>query len=156
KLAYLILAHKDYEQVTLLIEQLIDEDTHVFVHVDKKNNKLYEELESGNKSKNNVHILSDRVSVNWSGFSQVDATLKLLTSAMLSDFKFEYVSLLSGQCLPIKSNEYIKSFLSEYKGFEFLEYKDITTNKKYSYRLKIYNFFRENKNIRKIHMRLLD
>lgn len=153
KLAYMIQAHKDFEQLTKLMDTLLDEDTDLFLHVDKKNEHLYSEINQRYEGIQNVHVISNRENVNWSGFSQVVATLKLMAAVKNSKTSYDYVSLISGQYFPIKSNVQIKSFLSENYGKEFLEYRDIED---LYWRLKCYNFFRENKNNRKLSMRILD
>lgn len=156
KLAYLMLAHKSSKQLDMLIHNLVDEETDVYIHVDGKNDSLFDYLINKYKDSNRVFIIENRVVVNWSGFSQVQATLNLMENVINAEKNYDYVSLISGQCFPIKSNAYIRKFLLEHKGKEFIEYLDITDDKRYLYRLKSYNFFRENKNIRKIHMRILD
>lgn len=152
----MVLAHKNFEQIKMLIDQISDEQTDIFIHIDKKNDALYQQLQSETHKNNNVFIIEDRVSVNWSGFSQIDATLNLIKKVVRINRDYDYVSLISGQCFPIKSNDYIRDFLTENKGKEFIEYMDITNNEKYLYRLKIYNFFREHKHIRKLYMRIID
>lgn len=154
KIAYLIQVHKNYEQICLLINHLIDNYTDVYVHVDKKQDELYIKLQNKYSTDERVNIIENREVVNWSGFSQVKATLNLMDSA--SKKEYDYISLISGQCFPLKSNDYIRGILSENKGKEFIEFKDITNDKKSRFRLKSYNFFRENRFIRTLPMRILD
>ena len=68
----------------------------------------------------NVYIVEDRVSVNWSGFSVVEATLKLMNMVRDTNKKYDYISLISGQDYPIKSNEYIETYFTENQGKEFI------------------------------------
>lgn len=154
KIAYLIQAHKNYKQICMLVDNLIDEYTDVYIHIDKKQDKLYEQLLEKYLNDNNIYIIENREVVNWSGFSQVKATLNLMNEA--SQKNYNYISLISGQCFPIKSNDYIRQFLNQNKGKEFIEYQDITNDKNNRFRLKCYNFFRENKYIRTLPMRILD
>ena len=44
KIAYLMLVHKNFNQIKLLTDQLADELTHVYIHVDKKNEELFNEI----------------------------------------------------------------------------------------------------------------
>jgi hypothetical protein len=76
----------------------------------------------------NVLFLRDRVRVYWGGFSIVEATLRLLRSAV-DDGEFEYAVLLSGQDFPIKSNRHINFFFEEHEGKEFISYTSLPTNK---------------------------
>ncbi len=157
KIAYLMLVHKNFNQIKLLTDQLADELTHVYIHVDKKNEELFNELKNEYVNNENVSIIDKRIKVNWSGFSQVQATLNLMESALENNnFKFEYISLISGQDFPIKSNDYIRKFLSDNNGNQFIQYRDINNDKKFLFRLKIYNFFRENPNARKAYIKIVD
>ena len=83
----------------------------------------------------------------------VKATLILLNMVRDSNKKYDYISFISGQDYPIKSKEFIRTFLKKNAGKEFVEFEDISN---YFWRLKCYNFFRENKNNRKLFMRVLD
>lgn len=157
KIAYLMLVHKNFNQIKLLTDQLADELTHVYIHVDKKNEELFNDLKNEYVNSENVSIIDKRIKVNWSGFSQVQATLNLMESALENNnFKFEYISLISGQDFPIKSNDYIRKFLSDNNGNEFIQYRNINNDKKFLFRLKIYNFFRENPNARKTYIKIVD
>ncbi len=157
KIAYIMLVHKNFNQIKLLTDQLADELTHVYIHVDKKNEELFNELKNEYVNNENVSIIDKRIKVNWSGFSQVQATLNLMESALENNnFKFEYISLISGQDFPIKSNDYIRKFLSDNNGNQFIQYRDINNDKKFLFRLKIYNFFRENPNARKAYIKIVD
>ena len=99
-----MLVHKNFNQIKLLTDQLADELTHVYIHVDKKNEELFNDLKNEYVNSENVSIIDKRIKVNWSGFSQVQATLNLMESALENNnFKFEYISLISGQDFPIKS-----------------------------------------------------
>ena len=41
KQAFLIVAHKNFEQTKQLIEFIADEDHHVYIHIDQKNDGLF-------------------------------------------------------------------------------------------------------------------
>lgn len=153
KLAYIIQTHTGEKQLISLINQLSDIDTDIFLHIDKKNDELYNNVHKEYLNSTNVYFVEDRESVNWSAFSMVRATLKLMNMVKDTGKEYDYMSFISGQDYPIKSNEYIKKFLTEHKGKEFMEFWGIG---KYFWRLKCYNFFREKRNNRKLYMRILD
>ncbi|HEY8890130.1 MAG TPA: beta-1,6-N-acetylglucosaminyltransferase [Clostridium sp.] len=153
KLAYIIQTHKGEKQLISLINQLSDKDTDIFLHIDKKNEQLYLDLYKLYLNNTSVYFVKDRESVNWSAYSMVRATLKLMNMVKDTGKKYDYISFISGQDYPIKSNDYIRNFLTKNQGKEFMEYRDI---KGYFWRLKCYNFFRENPNNRKFYMRILD
>jgi len=143
KLAYIIQAHKGFKQLNILID-ILSKNSDVYLHIDLKNNCLYQKLKKHYLSQDNVFIISDRVSVNWSGFSQVKATLNLLKA--VREKKYDYVTLLSGQDLPIKSHSEIISFLSEDVHREFIHIAPDYKN--YSWRILRYSPWSESKFIR--------
>ena len=94
------------------------------------------------------------MSVNWSGFSQVQATLKLLELVESTKRKYDYIHFISGQDLPLMSHAQMDAYI-ESKGIDkqFVEVNDIDS---YKWRLTQYSFFRENPNNRKKLYRLTD
>lgn len=117
KIAYLILCHKNSHQIERLIKQLNTQNTDFYLHIDKKatNVKLM--------PRDNVYYVEDkeRVDVRWATISMVYATMALVKKALNTNIKYDYYFLISGQDFPIKSNEYIESFLIENKGKNFIQ-----------------------------------
>ncbi|MBD3807596.1 MAG: hypothetical protein IE880_02635, partial [Epsilonproteobacteria bacterium] len=92
KIAYLIQAHKNFQQLETLISCLSQSDDHAcFVHIDRKNELLYLQLSEKYFLSPKVHIIEDRVIVNWSGFSQVEATLLLMRNVHCSNIRFDRI-----------------------------------------------------------------
>jgi hypothetical protein len=117
---YIILAHKEPEQVCRLIERLDTENTFFYVHIDL--NVDIQPFETVLKKKRNIILLSQekRVRSTWGSPAVVQATLNAITE-VINDNRHGYTVLISGQCYPIKSNEYIYSFLNEHYGYNFIE-----------------------------------
>lgn len=67
KQAFLIVAHKNFEQTKQLIEFIADEDHHVYIHIDQKNDGLFNQLKQYFQSFNTVFFLEQRMSINWGG-----------------------------------------------------------------------------------------
>jgi len=97
KIAYMIQAHKNFEQIKFLVESLLYKQNGIFIHIDKKNDKLYRKLKDYYINNDNVNIIDNRVSVNWSGFSQVEATINLMEEIDKIDKTYDYISFISGQ-----------------------------------------------------------
>lgn len=117
KIVYLLLCHKNPEQIIRLIKMLDAPDCYFVIHVDKK---------SGNLNicqKDNVVLVEDafRVDVRWATISMVEATFELLKRAFQLDIPFDYYCLLSGQDFPVKSNYYIHKYLKENNGSNYIE-----------------------------------
>lgn len=116
KLAYMLLIHKNPNQVNRLINALSDEDVVFFVHIDKSS-----QIEEQIIKNQNVLIVPERVNVQWGGYSQIKATLCLIEFALKHAEKFDYYILLSGQDYPIKSRSEIKKYLSDHRGKQFFK-----------------------------------
>lgn len=152
-IAYLIQVHKNSEQIKSLISCLLNNDKdHCFIHVDKKNEDLYQALRRKYANHQQIHIIEDRVAVNWSGFSQVKATSSLMKSVHFSNIRFDRVQLMSGEDFPVKSSNFINTFFEKNRDKEFMSYEDI---RDYRWRILRYNFFSENIRNRDIVIRIL-
>lgn len=132
KIAYIILAHKYPEQITRLVQRLADADTSFFIHIDWKAGKLIsEELVAQLRNTPNVHFVK-RHSCRWGRFSIVDATIEGISQLLNSGVDFDYAMLLSGQDYLIKPNSYIKDFLQQNYGQEFIEYFALAAQNKWT------------------------
>lgn len=122
KIAYLILVHKNPKQLVRLIESLQNDNDTFFVHLDKKCNMS----EFGHilKENKNIKFISERVSINWGGFSMVEATINLIKNS-LNYSQYDYFILLSGQDYPIKNSKDIHMFLEKNNNLEYINTRDI-------------------------------
>ncbi len=125
--AYLILAHNEPKILQTLVEMIDDERNDIYIHIDKKsdiNQFLPITVHHSNLT------FTDRINVNWGGWSVVEATLLLLATARKKG-GYGYYHLLSGVDLPLKSQDYIHSKLDvspklEYFDFSLSEQHKIT------------------------------
>ncbi|WP_420468481.1 beta-1,6-N-acetylglucosaminyltransferase [Panacagrimonas sp.] len=124
KLALLILAHEHPSQFGKLLEAIAPLNGHCFVHVDAKVDITpFRQL---SKRIPNVLLCEHRVSINWAGYSMVQATLNLINEARTSGVFDRYV-LLSGTCLPCQSMQRIRETLDtdlEYIDARLIDPKD--------------------------------
>jgi hypothetical protein len=123
-LAYLVLAHHQPALLARLVDQLLDRDAHVFVHVDRRADlrpflEAFRGLSSPWRA-TNLHLAEERRKVAYFGFTTVEATLSLMRQATAFG-RFSYHTLLSGADYPIKSREAIRDFF-EGRDTEFLVY----------------------------------
>jgi len=127
KKAYIILAHKNEQQVQRLIDTLDDGNSTYFLHVDLKvSDTEFKKLFSKNSQ---VHFVR-RVKTEWGGFGLVNATL----NAMLDIRKtgdFDKIILLSGQDYPIKSNEEIDQYFKNSKFNIFMDHFPLPNHRKW-------------------------
>jgi hypothetical protein len=114
-----------------------------FVHMDSKyqldtSSPLLHQLQVHPR----VKLLDNRINIQWGSIRLVDAVMRLMKEAMQYD-DIEYVHLLSTQCFPVKSNDYIDEYLRANKGTQFLNFFPITKNMEHGWgeqRMSIYHF----------------
>lgn len=117
---YLVLAHKNPDQLSRLINKLQDERSYFFIHIDLKSDieKFKAQL-----TLPNVHFIKDRLDCIWGDYSQVLATLNLIKEALkIADEG--YFILLSGQDYPIKPLKAINEYLIENKSADFISFSE--------------------------------
>lgn len=116
KLAYLIAAHAQPEHLRRLLAAIATDRAHAFVHIDKKSDLRPFAPLAGPA----VTFCKQRVAVYWAEFSQVEATLALLRTALSAPAQFDYFVLLSGADYPLWHPAYIEDFFARRAGSEFL------------------------------------
>lgn len=152
KQAYLICAHGNFTLLKCLIHQLDDTDNDIYIHFDKKIGSVdYETFENITKY-SNVFCLRKRNNVVWGHISLTLTSIDLLEFA-LSHFEYDYFHLISGVDFPIKSNAYIKRFLCEHNGLEFIGFLQ---NADLSYKLGLYHLIPHNLQQKYNFFKLLD
>lgn len=120
KHAYLIIAHIDDLSFRTLLEMIDDERNDIFIHMDVKNkNYNRSSIESFVKKSKVFHV--QRTNVSWGGYSLVNAELLLLEMST-TEGNYSYYHLVSGQDLPIKSQNYIHDFFEQNEGREFVHF----------------------------------
>lgn len=144
-IAYLILAHKNPDQFKRLINRLEDD---VYVHIDKKS-----DLSKFYVNRKNVKFINERVSVNWGGFSMVEATLNLIRVSKANK-KYDYYVLLSGDDYIIKNLSEFKQFLKNNKEYSFLEHENF--QKHWHDRYRFYKISENNRFIDKINQKFIN
>lgn len=94
------------------------------IHINKKVDLAANSIISKLNEWENITFLTNRVKVNWGGFSHLIAIIKMMKMA-LNISNAGYFHLMSDSCYPIKSIEEICSFFEENKGKEFIEYTEL-------------------------------
>lgn len=136
KIAYIMLCHKNPEQINRFINSLQHQDNDFYIHIDVKSS-----IENKLISSDNIFILnkSDRIDVKWGGSSMIHATLRLIKEVLDSGRYYDYIWLISGQDYPIKDNKTISKFLKKNKDANFLHIiEDKKTIGRFLKRVEIY------------------
>lgn len=114
KIAYLILAHNQFMQLERLVNSLLHPGAEIFIHVDKR-----AKFDKNEFQQSNVHILENRISVHWGGFSIIAAQIELIKKANELG-RYDYYILLSGADYPIKTHEQLVQYLIDNEGSNFI------------------------------------
>lgn len=136
KHAFLIIAHNHFDTLEKLIKMLDHERNDIFLHIDKRVKDFERERFSNLLKKSNI-IFTPRIAVYWGHCSQVDCELLLLENC-LNHGDYQFVHLLSGVDLPIKTQSYIHNFYDSHPNTQFLQ---VGWAEKHLYRLNRYHFF---------------
>ncbi|MBA4166689.1 MAG: hypothetical protein H0X41_03945 [Chitinophagaceae bacterium] len=110
--AIALLVHRDVSQINSLIKTL-EQDFDLYIHVDKKAKIDLSSIQSPN--------VWSEYKVHWGSYDIVQSTIFLYKKILESKIPYTHVILLSGDSLPVKSNEYIADFLTASQGISFIE-----------------------------------
>lgn len=138
KIAYLVLCHIDPRHIARLANKVTENTCdEVFVHVDGKSNIA--PFQEALKDNPQVHVLENRVTVYWGGYSSVEATINLFRAA-LEKGSFDRFVILQGLDYPIKSNSEIHEFFEANKTTEFIRAQNISdcNNPKETHKYSLY------------------
>ena len=131
KVSFLILGHKSSSQIIDFINTLDCKDVTFFIHIDKKSKIMNDSSLEKIKSKENVKFIDQRQQISWGGYGMISATLILLKECLKKE-KCDYISLHSGQDLPIKNRNQILYFLEKNQGKEYFEFFKIKDKKRWA------------------------
>ena len=120
KKAYLLIVHKNPIQINILLKQLLeDEESDIYVHVNKLNDKLKADLLDHDR----ITILKNNINVYWGTESINEVLILLLKEAINSEKDYEYFSFRTGQDLQIRRG--VDKFLVENDRKIFINPKHI-------------------------------
>lgn len=129
RIVYIILAHKDFQQLCRLVLRLNDSRASFIICVDRKTDEAdYLKAVASLSKLKNIHFIKNRPKVYRYQFSMVQATIQCIEELFQKNVSFEYAFLLSGQHYPIKTNQEIINFLQKNQGKEFISYFSIPSN----------------------------
>lgn len=118
KHAYLILAHNQPEILEILLKELDIKENDIYIHLDVKSDISKDHLKT--IVKNASLFFTERLSIQWGGYSIVEATLNLLEQALKTEHI--YYHFLSGVDLPLRDIGTINKFYEENIGKQFIRF----------------------------------
>lgn len=119
KHAYLIIAYHQWELLKTLIQLIDDERNDIFIHIDKKITDVPADEISSAAKKSEV-IFTERLPIYRGTYVISKAELLLLKTA-LNHGEYRYFHLISGQDLPLKTQNELHSFFDEMDGYNFID-----------------------------------
>lgn len=114
--AYLIMAHRDFTQLRVLLELLDDPRNDIYLHLDRRAPRLRGDAP---KLRHAGMYYVKRMRVNWGGYSQIRCELELLRAA--APGHYGYYHLLSGADLPLKTQDRIHAFFDRAPELNYLQ-----------------------------------
>ncbi|MEO9685622.1 MAG: DUF5928 domain-containing protein [Tateyamaria sp.] len=148
KIAYILLCHKDPDAVIKQAERLTAAGDYMSIHFDARANQAHFQLISDALKNNpNVTFAHRRIRCGWGEWSLIQATLYAVESALEAFPRATHFYMLSGDCMAVKSAEYIHDFLDDndadfIESFDYFESDWIKTGMKEE-RLIYRHFFNE-------------
>ncbi|UTA69109.1 beta-1,6-N-acetylglucosaminyltransferase [Emticicia sp. 21SJ11W-3] len=146
KHAYLIIAHNNPWQLSILIELLDDERNDIYILIDIKSNLSENQILYKPKYANLIVLKDLNRKIYWGGISLIMAELYLLEIAQ-RHHQYSYYHLLSGMDLPLKTQDFLHSFFGQ-TSKEFVGFDDHHL-KSAQWKTERYHFFVEGFNYRK-------
>ncbi len=124
QIVYTFVVYHDIELLERKIKFLYTPEDLFIVHWNRySSRKKLQQLQRIFKNYSNVHIYS-KIKVIWGTNSILLAMIENMKMALqltsAGGGQFEHLIVLSEQCVPVKTKEYIKSHLSSYVGKSFL------------------------------------
>ena len=128
QVAYILLCHKDAAAIVAQAERLTALGDKVSIHFDARAPKsAFDVLEAALGDNPNVVLAARRKKCGWGHWSLVDATLEALKAAEQAFPRATHFYLLSGDCMPIKTGEYVRDFLDR-RDVDYIESFDFFTS----------------------------
>lgn len=118
KHAYLIMAHNSWPELMHTISLIDDERNDIYIHIDAKC-RSFPKPQIVSTAKHSPVYFTDRISVSWGGFSQIQCEMILFKTAARRTH-YEYYHLISGLDTLVKSQDYIHSYFNTHKGLNFI------------------------------------
>jgi Family of unknown function (DUF5928)/Core-2/I-Branching enzyme len=124
QIAYLLLCHKDPEEIISQAVRLTAVGDCVAIHFDARSSLAdYSRIRAALAHNQSVTFAQRRIKCGWGEWSLVAATLEVARAAIEAFPGATHFYLLSGDCMPIKTAEQIRSWLED-QNADFIESVD--------------------------------
>ncbi|WP_312764454.1 beta-1,6-N-acetylglucosaminyltransferase [Epilithonimonas sp.] len=124
RIAYFIMVHQRSEAFKTLIEKIYTRDQFYLVHIDRKaSSEITEAIQNYVIQYPNVYIL-ESTNIVSGGFSMIQAELNAMEFLLNASQDWDYLINLSGEDLPLRSQDIIRQFLTANVGRNYIFYYD--------------------------------
>ena len=127
KIAFILLCHKDPEAVIAQARRLTAAGDYIAIHFDASAEAAqFEKIRTALAENSNVCFARKRIRCGWAEWSLVQATLYAVEAAEAAFPRATHFYMVSGDCMPIKSAEFVHDFLDRddvdyIESFDFFE-----------------------------------
>lgn len=115
--AYLFMVHRDTYVLGKALQLIDDERNDIYIHADVRATDFHPDTYAAFVRKSALYFVH-RQEVNWAAWSQAKVELDMLMYA--GKKRYAYYHLLSGNDLPLKSQDDLHTFFGRNKGSEFI------------------------------------
>ncbi|QCO57627.1 glycosyl transferase (plasmid) [Pseudorhodobacter turbinis] len=116
KIAYILLCHKDPDGVIAQANRLTDGGDYIVIHFDARAKASdFDRIRLKLAGNSSVVFTPRRLKCDWGGWSLVAATLLSVRTAVDAFPLATHFYMLSGDCMPIRSAEFMHAFLAPAK-----------------------------------------
>ncbi|MEC8294466.1 MAG: beta-1,6-N-acetylglucosaminyltransferase, partial [Pseudomonadota bacterium] len=136
RIAFILLCHKDPEAIIQQAERLTAAGDYMSIHFDARAKPAhFQQIQDALGDNPNVTFAKKRIKCGWGEWSLVQASLNAIETAMEAFPRATHFYMLSGDCMAIKSAQYIHQFLEQnhrdfIESFDFFESDWIKTGMK--------------------------
>lgn len=128
KIAYILLCHKDPDGIIAQAERLTATGDFMAIHFDARAKAAdYVRIRAALENNPAVTFAKQRFKCGWGEWSLIAATLSAVGAAAMAFPRATHFYMVSGDCMPIKSSEYIHDFLDQTE-VDYIESFDFFTS----------------------------
>jgi len=120
KIAYILLCHKDPDAIIRQAKQLTAKGDFIAIHFDARAGEATFDRIRAAFDGNPAVVFAKRIKCGWGEWSLVQATLNAVVAAEQAFPRATHFYMVSGDCMPIKSAEYMHDFLDTHEC-DFIE-----------------------------------
>lgn len=117
KQAFIILSHKNPQQLRRLLDRLRHPAIDFYIHLDAKCDINEWQIAMNIPQ---VFFIEKRVDVTWAGYGTIQATLNGIASIVDSGHQYDFVHLISAQDYPLVNVNQLHDFFAAAPGRQFL------------------------------------